>query len=73
MQAWISKAQLKSGWQSLADNKEQLTIMFTIIAAGYVLYEYRASQTDAKVKRSMDFQARYSEKEFSPKVLLTRN
>ena len=53
----------KSGWQWLADNKEQLTIIFTIIAAGYVLYEYLGSQTDAKVKRAMDFQARYGEKE----------
>lgn len=54
---------IKSGWTWLAGNKEQLAIVFTVIAAGYVLYEYRGSQIDADVKRTLDFQSRYSEKE----------
>jgi hypothetical protein len=53
----------KDRWTWLGDSKEQLTVVFTIIAACYVLYEYHASQTDANIKRTMDFQARYSEKE----------
>src|ERR1700722_2199650 len=57
------KDHIKDGWAWLASNKEQLTIVFTIIAAGYVLYEYHGSQVDANVKRTLDFQARYSEKE----------
>jgi hypothetical protein len=57
------KDHLKDGWAWLASSKEQLTIVFTIIAAGYVLYEYHGSQVDANVKRTLDFQARYSEKE----------
>jgi len=55
---------MASGWKWLEDNKEQLTILFTVIAAGYVLYEYRNSQADANIKRTLDFQARFSEKEF---------
>jgi hypothetical protein len=54
---------IESGWTWLGANKEQLAIVFTVIAAGYVLYEYHASQVDADVKRTMDFQSRYSEKE----------
>ena len=54
---------IKSSWTWLGTNKEQLAILFTVIAAGYVLYEYRASQVDADIKRTMDFQSRYSEKE----------
>ena len=54
---------LKGRWDWSAKNKEQLTILFTIIAAFYVWFEYTGNQIDAKIKRTMDFQARYSEKE----------
>jgi hypothetical protein len=59
LSGWIART-----WAWLKDSKEQLTILFTVIAAVYALREYQASQTDANIKRTLDFQARFSEKEF---------
>src|ERR1700690_1702588 len=63
--AWCKRAAgwVGAAWQWLGGNKEQLTIVFTVIAAGYVLYEYLGNLTDGAVKRTMEPQARYSEKE----------
>jgi hypothetical protein len=50
-------------WQWAGKNKEQLTILFAAIAGIYVLIEYRRNETDAKIKRTMEFQARYAQSE----------
>jgi hypothetical protein len=57
------KAALKDFWIGLGANKEQLTLVFAVIAGGYVLIEYLRNETDANVKRTMEFQARYAQKE----------
>ena len=53
----------KLKWKWLGDNKDQLTILFAVIAAGYVLYEYRGNQDASRIARTMEFATRYSEKE----------
>src|SRR5690242_12502671 len=50
-------------WKWIGENHEQLTIAFSLIAALFIWYEYQSSQMDADIKRSMDFQTRFSEKE----------
>ena len=40
-----------------------MTITFAVIAGLYVLVEYKANERDATIKRTMDFQARYAQRE----------
>src|SRR5260370_23043562 len=50
-------------WSWLGANHEQVTIAFALVAGLYVLVEYRSNETDATIKRAMEFQARYGQAE----------
>ena len=52
---------IKKIWTRVGTDAEQIKIVFAIIAAGYILFEYQSSLTDAAIKQTMSFQARYSE------------
>lgn len=48
-------------WEKIGTNTEQIKIVFTVIAAIYVLVQYQSSLSEAAVKQTMSFQARHSE------------
>lgn len=59
-----------SRWQFVKEHStiftvafEALKITFTIVAAGYVYFEYDSKQRDEKIKRAMEFQARWTQGE----------
>ena len=54
---------IRSRWAWVGRNHEQVTIAFAVIAGLYVLMEYRSNQTEALVKRAMEFQARFGQTE----------
>jgi hypothetical protein len=54
---------VKSRWAWVGVNHEQVKIAFAVIAGLYVLVEYRSNQTEALVKRTMEFQARFGQTE----------
>jgi len=56
-------AGIGGAWVWIGANKEQLTILFAVVAGLYVLVEYRRNETDANIKRTMEFQARYAQSE----------
>jgi|ERR1035437_2775114 hypothetical protein len=57
------RAGLKAFWARIGDNHEQITLLFGVVAGLYVLVEYKRSETDAEIKRVMEFQARYGQRE----------
>jgi effector-binding domain-containing protein len=50
-------------WKWLGENHEQVTIFFALVAGAYVLIEYQSKEHEETVKRSLEFQARYGQKE----------
>lgn len=54
---------IKVFWVWLGSNHEQVAIAFALVAGLYVLVEYRSNQTDALIKRTMEFQARFGQAE----------
>jgi hypothetical protein len=44
---------------------EQIKLIFAVVAAGYVLFEYQSSLRETAVKQTMEFQTRYAEDEVS--------
>jgi hypothetical protein len=50
-------------WKGLGESHEQLTILFAVVAGVYVLVEYQLRQHEETVKRVLEFQARYGQKE----------
>jgi hypothetical protein len=54
---------LKAFWSWLGTSHDQVTIAFGVIAAFYVLFEYRSNATDTEIKRTLDLQTRYGQKE----------
>jgi hypothetical protein len=56
--AWI-----KAFWSWLGKNHEQLTISFAVVAGLYVIFEYRSNATDTDIKRTLELQARFGQKE----------
>ena len=50
-------------WKWLGENHEQVTMLFALIAGAYVLVEYQLKEHEETVKRSLEFQARYGQKE----------
>jgi len=51
-------------WFWLHENEKQLKLMFTLAAGFYVVIAYGLNQRDADIKRTLDYQTRYSEGEF---------
>ncbi|MBS0524078.1 MAG: hypothetical protein JSS04_10625 [Proteobacteria bacterium] len=56
--SWLSRR-----WKWLGDNHEQVTLFFAIVAGAYVLFEYQSKNDEETVRRSLEFQARYGQKE----------
>jgi hypothetical protein len=54
---------IKKFWVGLGNNHEQVTLTFAVVAGLYVLMEYRSNETDAVIKRTMEFQARFGQAE----------
>jgi hypothetical protein len=54
---------LKATWAWIGTNHDAITIVFTIIAALYVLIEYIGNEHNDKIKRTLELQARYSQGE----------
>lgn len=54
---------LKAFWDCIGRNHEQVTLLFAVVAGIYVLVEYKRNETDADIKRVMEFQARYGQRE----------
>ena len=54
---------IKASWSWLGANHEQVTIAFAVVAALYVLFEYHSNATDTDIKRTLDLQARFGQKE----------
>ena len=54
---------LKIIWKWIAANKEQIKIFFALVTAAYVLFEYQANIASERVKRTLDFESRYSQGE----------
>src|SRR5215471_1065714 len=59
---WLGNG-IARAWEWAGANKEQVTLLFAIIAGIYVLIEYRRNENDASIKRTMEFQARYTQSE----------
>jgi hypothetical protein len=58
-----TRARLAAIWDWIGSNHEQITLLFAVVAGAYVLVEYKRSETDADIKRVMEFQARYGQRE----------
>jgi len=50
-------------WKWVGSNHEQVAILFAVVAGAYVLFEYKSKESEETVKRAMEFQARYGQKE----------
>src|SRR5262245_36000670 len=46
---------LKASWRWLAANKEQLTILFALVAGGTALYQYLESVDDGRKKETLKY------------------
>jgi hypothetical protein len=57
------RSRLSAVWAWIGSNHEQLTLLFAVVAGAYVLVEYKNNETDANIKRVMEFQARYGQRE----------
>jgi hypothetical protein len=54
---------IKAAWTWLGANHEQVTIAFAVCAGLYVLFEYQSNSKDTDVKRTLELQARFGQKE----------
>jgi hypothetical protein len=52
---------LKAGWDFLANNKDQIKLIFTVIAAIFVTVEYFDAMQASRVKQTMEFQSRFGQ------------
>jgi hypothetical protein len=59
----IARACATGFWKWIGDNHEQIALLFASVAGLYVLIEYNRSETDADIRRVMEFQARYGQQE----------
>src|SRR5947209_1119550 len=57
--AWLWSL-LCHSWNWTGANAEQIKIAFAVVAAMFVLQQYLVSVSDAAIKRTLEFQSRYS-------------
>lgn len=48
-------------WSVIKEYAEVIKIGFSLIAGAYVFYEYNSKQHDERIKRALDFQARWAD------------
>jgi hypothetical protein len=49
-----------ASWAWIGANNDPLKLLFGIIAAGYVLFQYQDGLTGERIKRALGFQSRYT-------------
>lgn len=54
---------IKELWAWMGTQAEAIKLVFAVIAAAYILFEYQSNLTDNAIKQTMAFQARYSERD----------